>query len=153
MDVTYWEKINQPYGYIAERLFIDDEEVNNSPKQWLGTYTAGDIKYKDINDDGKIDESDKVPIGYPTVPEIIYGTGFSFGYKALDISAFFQGSARSSFFINPSAITPFISRGQRALLKYIADDHWSETNRNLDAFWRDFLIMLLKITMYQVLIG
>lgn len=139
-DDTPWmsrigKKINQPYGYIAERLFIDDEEVNNSPKQWLGTYTAGDIKYKDINDDGKIDESDKVPIGYPTVPEIIYGTGFSFGYKALDISAFFQGSARSSFFINPSAITPFISRGQRALLKYIADDHWSETNRNLDAFW------------------
>ncbi len=76
-----------------------------------------------------------VPIGYPTVPEIIYGAGFSMGYKAFDFSCFFQGSARSSFFIEPSKITPFLNRGQRALLSYIAEDHWSENNRNIYAFW------------------
>ena len=43
----------------------------NSPKQQFGEYTAGDIKYKDINRDGIIDEQDIVPIGYPTTPEII----------------------------------------------------------------------------------
>lgn len=128
-------KLNQPLGYIAERLFIDDADVNNSPVQSFGLYGAGDIKYKDINRDGKIDADDRVPIGYPTVPEVIYGAGFSFGWKMLDLSVFFQGSERSSFFISASDITPFVNNGQRALMKSIADDHWSENNRNLYAFW------------------
>src|SRR5690606_15245776 len=78
------QKINQPIGYIAERLFIDDEEVNNSPRQLFGEYGAGDIKYKDINNDGQINTDDMVPIGHPTIPEIIYGNSFSFGYKSFD---------------------------------------------------------------------
>ena len=122
-------------GYIAERLFIDEEEVNNSPRQMFGPYGAGDIKYKDINGDGQINADDAVPIGYPTVPEIIYGTGFSVGYKSFDLSLFFQGSARSSFFISSPLITPFLNKGQRGLLKFIADDHWSENNRDIHAFW------------------
>jgi TonB-linked SusC/RagA family outer membrane protein len=128
-------KLKQLTGYIAERLFIDDEDVNNSPTQTFGIYGAGDIKYRDINNDGQINSDDMVPIGYPEVPEIIYGTGFSLGYKGLDLSCFFQGSARSSFFINSSNISPFINNGQRGLLKYIADDHWSENNRDIYAFW------------------
>ncbi|MFV0606782.1 MAG: SusC/RagA family TonB-linked outer membrane protein [Niabella sp.] len=128
-------KISQPIGLIAERLFIDEEEVQNSPRQQFGEYGAGDLKYKDINNDGLIDADDRVPIGYPTTPEIIYGAGFSAGYKSFDLSLFFQGSGRSSFFISPADITPFINNGQRGLLKYIADDHWSENNRNIDAFW------------------
>lgn len=96
---------------------------------------AGDIKYKDINGDGLINQDDMVPIGYPTVPEVIYGGGFTVGYKAFDLNVFFQGSARSSFFINPSLITPFVNQGQRGILQYIADDHWSETNRDVYAFW------------------
>lgn len=128
-------KINQPMGYIAERLFIDEEDVNNSPRQFFGPYLAGDIKYKDINKDGEITADDAVPIGFPTVPEIIYGSGFSLGYKAFDLSLFFQGSARSSFFIDSGALTPFTNKGQRGLLKYIADDHWSETDRNINSFW------------------
>lgn len=129
------QKIKQQWGFIAERLFIDEEDVNNSPRQMLGPYMAGDIKYKDINNDGQINGDDMVPIGYPEVPEIIYGAGFSLGYKGFDLSAFFQGSARSSFFIDPSNITPFVNNGQRGLLQYIADDHWSESNRDIYAFW------------------
>ena len=128
-------KLNQYTGLIAERLFIDDAEVNNSPQQMFGSYRAGDLKYSDINNDGKIDDTDYVPIGYPTVPEIIYGTGFSLGVYGFDVSCFFQGSARSSFFINTGSVTPFINNGQRGLLQFIADDHWSENNRNLYAFW------------------
>lgn len=131
-------KISQKYGYIAERLFVDEEDVRNSPKQQFGEYMAGDIKYKDINQDGMIDEDDEVPIGYPTNPEIIYGFGFSLGYKGLDCSAFFQGSARSSFWIDPKTISPFVvdnKGGQTALLQAIADSHWSESNRNAHAFW------------------
>lgn len=139
-------KLSQTYGYIAERLFVDDEDVANSPKQQFGEYTAGDIKYKDINRDGIIDEQDIVPIGYPTTPEIIYGFGFSVGYKAFDFNCFFQGSARSSFFISPLRITPFAQpydpdnelggkQANNALLQVIANNHWSESNQNMYAFW------------------
>lgn len=139
-------KLSQTYGYIAERLFVDDEDVANSPKQQFGEYTAGDIKYKDINRDGIIDEQDIVPIGYPTTPEIIYGFGFSVGYKAFDFNCFFQGSARSSFFIAPLRITPFAQpydpdnelggkQANNALLQVIANNHWSESNQNMYAFW------------------
>jgi TonB-linked SusC/RagA family outer membrane protein len=126
------QKIAQEWGFVAERLFTDDEEVKYTPKQF-GEYGAGDIKYKDINGDMLIDDSDLVPIGYPTTPEIIYGFGLSFGYKNIDFSAFFQGSARSAFWIDAGATAPFI--GERALLKYYADDHWSEDNRNIYALW------------------
>ncbi|WP_366521807.1 TonB-dependent receptor [uncultured Proteiniphilum sp.] len=131
-------KLNQWEGYIAERLFIDEEEVANSPRQNFGDATqtmAGDIKYMDINNDGVIDSNDIVPIGYPSTPEIIYGAGFSMGIRRFDVSCFFQGSARSSFMIDVNAVSPFINNGQRALLKYIADDHWSEHNRSFHPFW------------------
>ncbi len=139
-------KLNQRYGLIAERLFVDEEDVLNSPKQQFGEYMAGDIKYKDINKDGIIDDRDRVPLGYPTTPEVMYGFGFSLGYKAFDFNCFFQGSARSSFFINPLKITPFDQpydpdkemngkKGNNALLQFIADSHWSEANQNVYALW------------------
>lgn len=99
---------------------------------------GGDIKYRDLNGDGQITKLDMVnALGYPVTPEIIYGFGFSFGYKNFDISTFFQGSARSSFFIDPAAISPFVVDGanQHGLLNVVARDHWSENNRNLYAFW------------------
>ncbi|MDR1340979.1 MAG: SusC/RagA family TonB-linked outer membrane protein, partial [Prevotellaceae bacterium] len=141
------QKISQQWGYIAERLFMDDEEVKNAPTQF-GKYGAGDIKYKDINGDKIIDDNDQVPIGYPTTPEINYGFGVSLGYKNLDFSCFFQGSARSSFWIDPERTAPFVNRSDanvdnslhefttnRALLKYWAEDHWSEDDRNIHAQW------------------
>lgn len=125
--------LGQEWGYLADRLFIDDEEVRNSPYQNFGEYMGGDIKYHDVNGDGKITELDKVPIGYPTTPEIIYGFGLSTGYKGFDFSMFFQGSARSSFWIDPKATSPFKEETQ--LLKAYADNHWSEENRNVYALW------------------
>ncbi|QZE13278.1 TonB-dependent receptor [Halosquirtibacter laminarini] len=125
--------LNQTWGYVAERLFIDASEIKNSPTQ-IGNYMAGDIKYKDINGDGKITEMDKVPLGYPTSPEIVYGFGFSFGYKGFDFNCFFQGLDRESFWINADATSPFINN-QSALLAVYADDHWSEDNRNSYALW------------------
>jgi TonB-linked SusC/RagA family outer membrane protein len=125
--------INQGRGYIAERLFVDDEEVRNSPEQF-GEYLGGDIKYMDLNGDGRITELDEAPIGYPTSPEIIYGFGVSTGYKGFDFSFFFQGLARESFWIDTQATAPFID-GQRSLLKVYADSYWSEDNRDAYALW------------------
>jgi len=126
--------INQQWGLVAERLFVDEADVLNSPTQYNSSeYMAGDIKYIDVNDDGKIDDSDMVPMGYPTIPEIVYGFGSSLGYKDFDISFFFQGSARSSFYINPTSISPFVN--ERNALKIIADNHWSDNNPDPYAFW------------------
>ena len=132
--------LSQPFGYIAERLFIDEADIANSPIQTFGDYMAGDIKYKDINNDGIIDINDEVPIGFPTTPEIIYGFGASTSYRKLDLSFFFQGSARSSFFIDAFNTSPFIDTsgsaiGNNALLSAWAKDHWSENDRNLYAAW------------------
>ena len=133
--------IKQEWGYIAERLFVDEEDVRNSPVQF-GNYKAGDIKYKDLNGDGKITELDMAPIGYPTTPEITYGFGLSSGYKQFDFSFFFQGNARVSFWLETSNdwnngkvdVTPFLE-GQQGLLKAFADSYWSEANRDVYAMW------------------
>lgn len=138
--------LNQQWGYIAEHLFVDQKEIANTPHQNFGEYHPGDIKYRDVNRDGQVTTLDRVPIGYPTTPEIVYGFGFSMGYKNFDLSAFFQGLARESFWIDVYATAPFVSylydnetapAGvlQNQLLKAIADDHWSEDNQNPYAFW------------------
>ncbi len=131
--------LNQVSGYIAERLFVDDEEAASSPPQYIGTskYGGGDIKYLDVNRDGRITEADRVPIGYPTVPEIVYGFGISMGYKGFDFSAFFQGADRQSFWINASGdskgTAPFINDAQ--ILKAYANSYWSEENQDVYALW------------------
>lgn len=125
--------LSQRWGYIAERLFIDEKDVMNAPTQTFGEYGAGDIKFKDMNGDGRITNLDKVPMGYPTDPEIVYGFGLSAGYKSFDVSAFFQGAGNSSFILNSTTTAPFADNN--ALLKAYADDHWSEDNRNIYALW------------------
>lgn len=135
------KSLGQTWGYIAERLFVDDQEIKNSPTQF-GNYMAGDIKYRDVNKDGKISELDKVPIGYPTTPEINYGFGLSAGYKGFDASFFFQGSGRQSFWLDQVKITPFLDgnnddglKGENQILQVIANSYWSESHRDPYAFW------------------
>lgn len=129
--------INQKWGLVAERLFIDQEEIDNSPKQDFGEYMAGDIKYTDINGDGVVNDNDRVAMGFPTMPKIQYGVGLSTGYKNFDVSFFFQGNAKVSFFIDSGTgdhgIAPFADR--RNALSIIGSDYWTETNPNPHAFW------------------
>lgn len=152
-DEAPWKRhvgysISQQWGYIAERLFIDDEEARKAPPQSFGEYGGGDIKYYDVNGDGQITTLDQVPIGYPTTPEITYGFGFSLTYKSFDFSAFFQGLGRESFWIDARATAPFVSyyysgedaatfpgKPENQLLKAYADDHWSEEHRDSYALW------------------
>ncbi len=131
--------VRQQWGLVAQRLFIDENEVAHSPIQDLGSDVtmAGDIKYKDLNNDGVINDLDEAPIGYPSTPEINYGFGLSAGYKNLDFSVFFSGSARSSFWIDAAAMSPFVRDGgmETGLAKFIADDHWNEQSQNPYAAW------------------
>lgn len=145
-DTPWLEHVGQPvsqrWGYVAERLFIDEYDVANSPKQTFSDYSGGDIKYKDINNDGIITTLDKVPIGFPTEPEIVYGFGFSTGYKGIDLSCFFQGLARESFWIDPTSTSPFVDvdnsssvTSKNALLEVYANNHWTETSKDIYALW------------------
>ncbi|WP_184542984.1 SusC/RagA family TonB-linked outer membrane protein [Mucilaginibacter sp. FT3.2] len=139
------QPINRQYGYVAERLFVDDNEAANSPSQIFSTGgfapKGGDIKYRDLNGDGKIDAADQTFIGYPTVPEIVYGFGVSASYKNFDLSGFFQGQAHVSFFIDPARTSPFIKSpdsyytSNTQLLQAYADNHWSTDNQNLYALY------------------
>jgi TonB-linked SusC/RagA family outer membrane protein len=140
--------LGQQRGLIAERLFIDEADIANSPTQTFDKVNdiavmPGDIKYRDINNDGIIDSHDVVPIGYSTVPQVEGGFGVSFGYHGFDFNFFLKGTSRVSFMIDPTAnvdwgnnsvgTAPFV--GNHSLLKAWADNHWSETNRNSYALW------------------
>ncbi|GAP71512.1 TonB dependent receptor [Candidatus Symbiothrix dinenymphae] len=139
------QPVSQKFGYVAERLFVDDYEVLNSPSQNFNDtrpLMGGDIKYKDLDGDGQITELDMVPIGFPSEPQIIYGFGLSSGYKGLDFSFFFQGLGQRSFWIDAATTAPFLDTddnsatiSKNALLQAYADNHWSEDNRNLFALW------------------
>jgi hypothetical protein len=156
---TYLKKVgyhtDQKWGLVAERLFVDDAEVEHSPSQaGFGSYGAGDIKYLDVNKDGVINDNDQIAMGYPEVPEIQYGFGMSTGYKKFDFSFFFQGSARVSFFIDPGSyndqgelqgIAPFVNRRNAPAI--VARNAWSETNPDVHAFWPRLSMELLANNM------
>jgi TonB-linked SusC/RagA family outer membrane protein len=125
--------VDQPIGLVAERLFVDEQEIEHSPSQSWEAYWAGDIKYLDVNGDGVVTNNDRISMGHPTTPEIQYGYGLSVGYKKVDFSFFFQGNARVSFYIKPGDIAPFINRRNAPAI--VARDSWSETNPDIHAFW------------------
>ena len=131
--------INSIQCLIAERLFRDEEEIASSPSQdiYATTYPIrpGDVKYRDLNDDKIIDDNDMCWTGNPTVPEIIYGFGFSLKYKGFDCSAFFQGQGKVSILMynyHPFATAATPGSG---LMQWIADEHWSEDDPNPKALY------------------
>ena len=124
--------LSRTTGYIAQGLFSSQEEIDNSPTQNLGsTVKPGDIKYRDVNGDGKIDGSDQVMISpYGTTPRIQYGLGMNVTYKKFDFGVFFNGSAKRTIMI--SGISPF-GQSDYNVMQFIADDYWSESNPNPNA--------------------
>ena len=131
--------INSIQCLIAEGLFRDEEEIASSPSQdiYATTYPIrpGDVKYRDLNDDKIIDNNDMCWTGNPTVPEIIYGFGFSLKYKGFDCSAFFQGQGKVSILMynyHPFATAATPGSG---LMQWIADEHWSEDDPNPKALY------------------
>ena len=125
-------ELSQQIGYIAEGLFRDQAEIDNSPTQG-GDIMPGDIRYRDINGDGVIDVNDATYIGFPTTPRVIYGFSGFFNFKNIEFSFAFQGSGKRAFFMNPTSISPFVNN--RAMLKAIYDDHWSSDNMTERPFW------------------
>lgn len=130
--------INTFYGFINNGLYIDEADIANSPQSMLGNIkiAPGDIKYADQPDkdgkyDGKITDDDKVAMGYPYIPEIIYGFGPSVSYKKWDFSFFFQGIARTSIMM--SGFHPFGAQYNKNVLQFVSDNRWDPNNQNRNA--------------------
>lgn len=100
-------RVDQARGLIALGLFEDYDDIRNSPTQSFGDVMPGDIKYKDINGDGVIDNMDVTTIGATTRPNLIYGFGFSASWKSIDFNVLFQGAGKSAYFINGTSVYMF----------------------------------------------
>ncbi|NDV63670.1 TonB-dependent receptor [Bacteroides sp. 224] len=97
-------QLDQSRGLIALGLFKDQDDIDSSPTQTFGgkTVLPGDIKYKDVNGDGKIDGDDEVPLGYREKPGLQYGAGLSARWKNFNLSVLFQGTGKCDFFVGGS---------------------------------------------------
>ena len=121
-------RVDQTRGLVALGLFKDYEDIRNSPDQ-SSLVTAveiapGDIKYKDVNGDGKIDGNDIVPIGSTVKPNLIYGFGASASWKGFDINVLFQGVGKTSFFIGGYTVYPFSNHSWGNILTDVVGNYW-----------------------------
>ncbi len=123
--------LGQYTGFVAEGLFKDQAEIEASPLQTFGNPRPGDVRYKDINGDGKIDSYDQVPIGYARLPEISFGFGGTVAYKGFDLSVFFNGAANTSINMAGFGMWPFYDGlGSNNILKEYYDNRWTPNNPN-----------------------
>jgi len=126
------QKYNQNFGLIALGYFNSDDDINNSPVQTFGPVRPGDIKFKDVNGDGKIDVDDQVPIGYSNIPEIVYGFGIQVDYKGFDLGIFMRGQKHVTYRLGGSYI-PFAQGVGKGNLFAEALDRWTVDNPRQDA--------------------
>ncbi|RAV31074.1 SusC/RagA family TonB-linked outer membrane protein [Sinomicrobium soli] len=128
------QKVGQRFGYNALGLFETQEEIDNGPLH-PGLVQPGDIKFQDVNGDGLINDFDKIPIGYGTIPEIVYGFGLTVGYKQWSLSTLFQGVGNVDIFANGEGVVPFpVSMSRGNLLSNI-DNRWTEEDPRQDVFY------------------
>lgn len=122
----------QTFGLVAAGLYKDQEDIDSWAKSSYGTVQPGDIKYIDLNGDGIIDSYDVKPIGYPDIPEIVYGFGFSLQWKAFDLSAFFQGVGHVNFSTCTDQTQGFIARNikEAGVFADLYNNYWTPDNLN-----------------------
>lgn len=117
--------VDQAKGLIDLGLFKDYDDIRNSPRQDFGPVQPGDIKYKDVNGDGVVNDGDRVAIGASKRPSLIYGMGISGSWKGVDVNVHFQGAGKSTFFINGPTVYAFNDREWGNVLSEIAEsDRW-----------------------------
>ncbi|MDR0962740.1 MAG: TonB-dependent receptor [Mediterranea sp.] len=139
------QAISQPRLYIADGLFTNDDfnisknangSYNYQLKPGIATYDPqvrpGDIKYKDLNGDGKITDLDNSYDNgfYPTTPQIVYGFGVNVGYKGFTVGIFFNGTGRVSKNLKNSNayFMPFNNSVDQTSARMEAADHWTASN-------------------------
>ena len=121
------QSAGQFFGLIADGFYNTWEEVNDAyrPQSLVqnNRIMPGDLRYKDINGDGVIDQDDQVPMGYSSFPEVIFGLSFGFNYKGLGVSILFQGADRVSRYAGARMYRPFA--WESAITQFINDHSWT----------------------------
>ena len=128
---------NQHFGLINEGLFESQEDIDSSPRQTFGEVRTGDIKYRDINGDGIIDSSDNIAIGYPELPEVIYGFGATAQWKGISLSVFFQGTANSNIILSGGSMRPFEAGNLLGsnFNSHVYENIWREATPDVNAIY------------------
>ena len=121
-------RVGQFFGLLSNGFYNSWEEINALDRpvsSWNGNrLQPGDIRYVDVNKDGKIDMYDMVPIGYSPTPEIIYGFSAGFNWRGFDCSALFQGASHVSIKYFGRALWPFINAHNSA--KTLILERWTQ---------------------------
>jgi len=123
-SVGYQWGVNR--GLIALGLFKDEADVKNSPKQtFTNLVLPGDIKYKDVNGDGVINDYDIVPLDYSDTPQIQYGFATEFNWKNWNLSVLFEGVSRIKYFSAGNGFYPFAGKEVGNVLDIVTTDRWT----------------------------
>lgn len=116
------------YGWVVEGIFQDASDVAKHAKQTAGT-AAGDLKFKDLNNDGVIDNNDRQFLG-SFIPKMTYAFNLGANYKNFDASVFFQGVQGNKVYNATRVITEgmvrFFNAGTQVL------DAWTPSHTNTD---------------------
>lgn len=118
--------ITQYYGYLSNGFFQNQNDIDNSPKIEGNSVQPGDAKFKDLNNDGVIDENDKTILGNP-FPRFTFGFTYRLAVKGFDLSLFLQGVGKRDQFLRGELIEPF-HYGYGATMYEHQTDIWSPTN-------------------------
>lgn len=121
-------RVNQVKGLISEGLFADYDDIRTSPKQSWGAVQPGDIKYRDVNGDGVVNDNDKVAIGATTTPNLIYGIGASFAWRGFDLNIHFQGAGKTTFPIYGKCVYAFSENDWGNIFKDMVSDRWIDAD-------------------------
>lgn len=126
------KSVTQLWGLQAIGFYADQQDIDNSPLSTFYKTRPGDIKYVNQNpaEDNLIDEYDEVPIGHPTVPEIVYGLSLGAEYAGFDLSATFNGMANRSVYLNNASIWSLMNNNKATAIAYGA---WEKGVREADA--------------------
>ncbi len=116
--------MNSLFGHVAEGYFQDSEDITNSPKQFGIEMFPGDIKYKDLDDNGVIDDNDRTIFGN-TIPRYTYSLNLNLNFKQFDLGVFLQGVGKADGYLYQSAIMPFFNGG--TMYEY-HKDYWTDEN-------------------------
>jgi TonB-linked SusC/RagA family outer membrane protein len=119
--------IGQRFGLVSDGLFNTENELINRPYNTFTSNmaTLGDIRYKDLNGDGLIDNKDIAPIGFPNYPEYHYNMKMKVAYKGFDLNLLFIGTANGSYYLNSGYTIPFFKRAGNAW-QWMYDERWTE---------------------------
>jgi len=122
--------VGQIFGLQAVGFFIDEADIKNSPAQQFSEVKPGDIKYKDQNGDGIINDYDQIAMGYNTsVPEIYYSFNLGAEWKGLGVSALFQGVANYSVVLNTQSVYwPLVNNTN--ISQHYYDNRWTPETPN-----------------------